>query len=312
MESVSEKNNTSTGYLKKNVIKYGVYIAILTILLGYVYYTAKTGIESVVFNTVKTHRWAFDEMNEDFVNDVHVWYSVRNPNHPYILFCHGNVGNISHRKYVIDMTKQFDCSIILFDYCGYGKSKGMPTTTKILENGEDVYKWALKKFDIKESQLVVMGESLGGSVATHISQKFNPSKLILLSTFSCLTDVAKLGDDIPYYWKIASVIFTFFIGELPNHQNISKVKCPIMILHSKSDSLIPYANALKNYQSIPHSNKHLIEITGDHASPVITVDDIKKMCEFIGVNKEVDQYFPKKFTKMLKEIEYDLMNRNYD
>jgi pimeloyl-ACP methyl ester carboxylesterase len=311
METISEKK-TSSGYLKKNVIKYGVYVAILTVLLGYLYYTAKTGIESVVFNTVKTHRWAFDEMKEDFVNDVHVWYSIRNPNHPYILFCHGNVGNISHRKYVIDMTREFDCSVILFDYCGYGKSKGMPTTTKILENGEDVYKWTLKKFDIKETQLVVMGESLGGSVATHISQKFNPSKLILLSTFSCLTDVAKLSEDVPYYWKIASVIFTFFIGDLPNHQNISKVKCPVMILHSKSDSLIPYANALKNYQSIPHSNKHLIEITGDHSSPTITVDDIKKMCEFIGVNKEVDEYFPKKFTKMLKEIEYDLMNRNYD
>jgi pimeloyl-ACP methyl ester carboxylesterase len=311
MESISEKK-TSSSYLKKNVIKYGVYIAVLSVLLGYIYYTTKSGIESVVFNTVKTHRWAFEDMQEDFVNDVHVWYSIRNPNHPYILFCHGNVGNISHRKYVIDMTKEFDCSVILFDYHGYGKSKGMPTTTKILQNGEDVYKWTLKKFNIKESQLVVMGESLGGGVATHISQKFSPSKLILLSTFSRFTDIAKMDENLPYYWKIASVLFTFFIGDLPNHENVSKINCPIMILHSKSDNVIPYANALKNYESIRHANKHLLEITGDHASPQITSDDIKKMCEFIGINKEVDQEFPKKFSKMLREIEHDLIHRNYD
>ena len=312
METISEKN-TSTKYLNKNIVKYGVYVIIIGVLVGYIYYTAKTGIESVVFNTVKTHRWAFEEMKEAFVNDVHLWYSIRNPDHPYILFCHGNHGNISHRKYVIDMTKEFDCSIVLFDYCGYGKSKGNPTTKKILENGEDVYNWMIKELNIKESQIVVMGESLGGSVATHISEKFNPSKLILLSTFSCLTDVAKLSDDTPFYWKIASVVFTFFIGDLPISDKVSTVKCPVMILHSKGDSLIPFANALKNFQSIAHKDKHLIEITGDHASPIITTENIMKMCDFMGIKKyNVDENFPKRFTKTLKEIENDLMNRDYD
>jgi pimeloyl-ACP methyl ester carboxylesterase len=305
MDSLSTNVNNNSSR-KKNIIKYSFYALLTSLLFYYVYYTSKTGIESVVFQPIKEHHWNFEEMTDYFVNDLHVWYSERNKEYPVILFCHGNWGNVSHRRYFIDMTKEFECSIVLFDYSGYGKSKGTPNTTKILENGEDVYNWMINTLKIPESKIVVMGESIGGSVASHIAHKFNPYRLILLSTFSCLTDVAHLGENTEYKWKLASTVFTFFIGNLPIAEKIKNIKCPVLILHSKGDNVIPFGNALKNYESIPHSDKELIEIAGDHCSPKITVEDITKIAKFIGIEKTPSKDFPERFSKIIEEIVEDL------
>lgn len=308
METISEKTFTNTSdklfssSTKKNIIKYTLYSIGVLALFSYVYYTAKSCVESIVFDPIKEHHWMFDEMKEAYVNDVHLWYSLKNENHPIVLFCHGNQGNISHRKYVIDMTKEFDCSVVLFDYYGYGKSKGCSNTEKILKNGEDVYQWMLNTLKVSESQIAVMGESLGGSVATHIAHKYHPGKLILLSTFSCLTDIAKLSSNLSYSWKLASSVFIFLIGNLQISEKLNRVNCPVLIIHSKEDSFIPYSNAIKNFETIPHNQKQFLEIKGDHCSPRVTLEDLHKIADFLGIKKNFDKEFPKKFAQTVDEI----------
>ena len=44
-----------------------------------------------------------------------------------VLFCHGNAGNISHRIEKIKFFNELGCGVFIFDYRGYGKSKGRPT-----------------------------------------------------------------------------------------------------------------------------------------------------------------------------------------
>jgi len=44
-----------------------------------------------------------------------------------VLFCHGNAGNISHRFDTIRIFNDLGLNVFIFDYRGYGRSKGLPS-----------------------------------------------------------------------------------------------------------------------------------------------------------------------------------------
>ena len=52
----------------------------------------------------------------------------------------------------------------MFDYRGYGKSTGYPSQETIYQDGQSVYDWMIKS-NIKPEDVIVWGESLGGTVA---------------------------------------------------------------------------------------------------------------------------------------------------
>ena len=62
---------------------------------------------------------------KDSVN-LSAWY-VPARDESGLLFCHGNAGNISHRLDSIRIFHDLGLSVLIFDYRGYGKSKGSPT-----------------------------------------------------------------------------------------------------------------------------------------------------------------------------------------
>lgn len=311
-----------------DIIKYIIYIVAIIIISYYIYTSFKDCIECTLFRPIKTHNWQPDDVKEYFVNGKHIWYKDINKNNteqqditsytttqyttttrqPTIVFCHGNWGNISHRRYVLDLIKEFKCSLLLFDYSGYGKSNGKPNTKQITKDGEDVYNWLTKDMKIPPEEIVVMGESIGGSVAAHIAYKHPVSKLILLSTFSSLTDVAYLGkySDI---WKKVAYISTKIIGELSIYEKLKTIQCPVCIIHSRGDNVISYENSIKNYNSIQHDKKYHIEIEGDHINPYISIDNLNKIIEFIGIKTEISPSLPKRFSDIIEDIVRELRSQ---
>ena len=45
---------------------------------------------------------------------------------PWVLVCHGNGGNISHRLDLALVLRRCGAGVFLFDYRGYGRSEGAP------------------------------------------------------------------------------------------------------------------------------------------------------------------------------------------
>jgi len=195
-----------------------------------------------------------------------------------VLYCHGNTGNIGHRDYVVELCKLFDLGCILFDYSGYGESKGNPTMSTLFKDGERAYLYARSIIDPED--LIVWGESLGGSVATMIASKYRCAYLVLLSTFSSLDDIL-LFQGTPYHsllgWGLRVSSNTLRSKDL-----ILNVTCPVAIVHSLDDALIPFACARALYERVP-TNKLLIPIHGGHATPVVSTKQITQLMEFLHV-----------------------------
>jgi esterase/lipase len=232
----------------------------------------------VGFETLKQKLYFYPDTNCDnypniyknvFIEEndfnIHGWLYESQANEKIIIFFHGNAGNIGNRQHIMKEWSNQGYSIFIFDYPGYGLSKGNPTEKSLYASAELVLKYVLK-FKQKKN-IVLYGESIGCSVATHIANKFNMNNLVLQSGFSSIKEVGK--DFIPHYlqWLL------YFIKDFDTYKELSTYNGKTLVLHSKDDEIIPFhhAETLRDFSE-------LYEIHGSHNNPVY---EILKIVEFI-------------------------------
>lgn len=206
------------------------------------------------------------------------WLFENHPKNKIVLFCHGNFLNISHHDFIVDLCHRQKLNLLIFDYSGYGLSRGRPTTKVVCEDGEAAYNFLREKYDPED--IILWAQSLGGAVATYVAERNPCSCLILMSTFSSLDDAARDSTIRGELFKQFICFVCMIHDNMNTKERIKNVKCPIIILHSKKDEVIPFKNAERLYDSIPHTTKKFIEISGGHVNPKISHSQLREICEF--------------------------------
>ena len=213
------------------------------------------------------------------------WHFNNYPGAKTILFCHGNSGNISHRKYIIDICRRLHLNLFVFDYRGYGKSDSFAYKTFVKEDGEAAYEYLRYYCGIKPKNITIWGESIGGYPASWIASKYSCNSLILMCTFSSLDDIMsyKFSGTGQKAIKVLTGLASYQNDMLSIKDCLLKIKCPIAIIHSNKDELVPYECSWVNYHSIKHDNKMHFKIKGKHASPHIRKSQFRKVFEFCDI-----------------------------
>ena len=211
-----------------------------------------------------------------------MWYFHNFPGNKVVLFFHGNSGNISHRDYVVDICHKFELNLLIVDYRGYGKSDGIPTPRGICDDGIRAYDFLRTKH--RPDEIVVWGESLGGCAAIHVAGHRQCRSLLLLSTFSSLEDIIFHLNAPTWFTRPVGYAIKWIVDPVPSKDWINKVKCPVVIMHSVEDDLIPYENGKILYRCIDHDTKLFIPIKGKHSSPEITDDQFKNLLKFADID----------------------------
>jgi uncharacterized protein len=262
------------------IITYSILILtllIFLIMLGMIGF--ERWINSYLFMPLKTHVWESNLPHDKLMIDdkISAWHFHNYQNAPTVLFCHGNSGNISHRDYVVKLMNTQHLNLLIFDYSGYGHSKGTPSKEQLLKDGEIAYSYLSTKTD--PTNIIVWGESIGGFVAIHIASEFECRRLILLSAFSSLVEVLQ---DHEYYRYIPFVRMT--VGVFDNKEKLSRVKAPIAIIHSHQDKLIPFKSA-ERLLKVKEDSK-LFEISGGHSSPEISIEILRELMHFCDISQK--------------------------
>lgn len=172
-------------------------------------------------------------------NKLAAWYfPVDNPRGTVII-SHGNAGNISHRVPLIGVLLNQRFSVLAYDYQGYGSSEGEPSVDGICEDGLAAYDYLTNTRGIAPEKIVVYGESLGGAVASHIATHRKVGAIILQSTFSSLPHVAKKKMMLMRLYPL----FLYPKNKLDSASLLAAPHAPLLIVHGKMDSIIPYEEA---------------------------------------------------------------------
>ncbi len=191
-------------------------------------------------------------------SQLHGWYVPADDSRAVVLFAHGNAGNLSDRADTLDvLANELGASVLIFDYRGYGRSAGSPSTEGILADARAARKWLAQRADISESQIVLMGESIGGAVVADLAAKDGARGLILENTFTSLADVGAYH----YPWLPVKLVMR---GDLDTVAKIGEYHGPLLQLHGASDSIVPLELGRRLFDAANEPKRLAVIAGGDH------------------------------------------------
>lgn len=193
---------------------------------------------------------------------------------------HGNAGNLSTQLSTIsDLTKD-GFQIFMFDYSGYGYSTGKATRDNCLTDSFSAFEYFLNNKNIKDTKIVIYGQSLGGNLAVPLANYYQSKidGLVLEGTFLNAKNIG--GHYLPIVGNL--IVKNGF----DNKRNIKEFRKPILVIHSKDDEVIPIKLGRKIYEKA-NEEKDFYEVTGNHinANRIYHKEISEKICKMINIKE---------------------------
>ena len=166
---------------------------------------------------------------------LRAFYHEADQGMPTVLYFHGNGGTLQGASVSNAALVEAGIGVLLVEYRGYGGNPGSPSEKGLYLDGEAAVDW-LHQQGVAPSDTIVVGNSIGGGVATHIATLLNeaddaPAGLILIAPFSSLPAVAaeKLWW-IPARWLVRD--------QYDNRSRVAALNIPMLVQHGDADDLI--------------------------------------------------------------------------
>lgn len=186
---------------------------------------------------------------------LHGWF-VAGRSSRVLLFFHGNAGNISHRLESMGQFHSLGLSVLIIDYRGYGQSSGRITETGLYRDADAAWDYLTETRGARPQDVVIFGRSLGGSIGARLAAKQRPLALIVESSFTSVPDVAQeLYPWLPARWLSRLHHAT--------RDDIRDVRCPVLIVHSRDDEIIPFRHGEELFAAAPEP-RTLLALRGTH------------------------------------------------
>ena len=186
---------------------------------------------------------------------LHGWF-IAGRRSQVLLFFHGNAGNISHRLESIRQFRSLGLSVLIIDYRGYGQSGGKTTEEGIYRDAEAAWRYLTEDRGMASSDIVIFGRSLGASVAARLAAQQQPLALIVESSFTSVPDIAQEL----YPWLPARRLSRFSHA---TRDYVREVRCPILVVHSRDDEIIPFHHGEKIFASA-NEPRSFLALRGGH------------------------------------------------
>jgi fermentation-respiration switch protein FrsA (DUF1100 family) len=187
---------------------------------------------------------------------LHGWFIPAKQEKGVLLFLHGNAGNISHRLDSLEIFHDLGLSTLIIDYRGYGRSQGKTSEEGTYFDAEAAWQYLTEQRKVPPRKIFVFGRSLGAAIAAQQAARYPPGGLILESAFTSVPDMAA------HIYPILPVrlLSRFSYDTKAALQSIS---CPVLIIHSPGDDIIPFENGSKLFESALEP-KFFLKIRGGH------------------------------------------------
>lgn len=173
--------------------------------------------------------------------DIAAGYRAAEPGKPTILYFHGNGADWQSSVVATDTMVPAGYGVLAAEYRGYRGNPGSPSEEGLYRDGRAAVAW-LGERGVAPSDIVVIGNSIGGGVAARIAAETSPAALVLISPFSSLSQL--VGEKLwwlPTGWLLRD--------RYDNVAALAEYGGPVLILHGDRDDLIPLAHAERLAQS---------------------------------------------------------------
>ena len=187
---------------------------------------------------------------------LHGWYVPATKPRGVLLFFHGNAGNISHRLDSIKTFHELDLDTLIIDYRGYGQSTGKASEQGTYLDAQAAWDYLVNTRGIPADKIIIFGRSLGGAIGAWLGVQNTPAAVIIESSFSSGVDIAR---------QIYPFLPVHLLTRLqyPVADYASQLNCPVLVVHSRHDEIIPFTMGQAIYAAV-NQEKKFLELRGDH------------------------------------------------
>jgi abhydrolase domain-containing protein 17 len=151
-----------------------------------------------------------------------------------LLYIHGNAEDLGDIRPMLDRLYSWGFSVFAYDYRGYGTSDGIPNERNAYQDVDAAYRYLTQQLKIPPERIILYGRSVGGGSATDLASRQAVAGLILESTFTSAFRVVVPFPLLPF-------------DKFSNLEKLSKVRCPVLVMHGQADQTIPLQHGQRLY-----------------------------------------------------------------
>ncbi len=186
-------------------------------------------VEELVFETedgARLHGW---------------WVPAQARRRGRVLLCHGNGGAIGDRTAHARLLTMAGFDVLLFDYRGYGRSRGKPSEHATRRDARAAHAALHRR--TPDDRVFYLGESLGAAVALALALERPPAGLILQSAFTSVRDMARL-----HYPYIPRALVP---DAYPSIALVRYLRAPLLVVHGERDEIVPASHGEALFHAAP-------------------------------------------------------------
>lgn len=188
---------------------------------------------------------------------LHGWWIPHPQARGTIIYCHGNGLNIANRVGLCRDLHTLGVNVFIFDYRGYGQSKGFPSEKGTYRDARAAYEVVRARYDDADRPpVIVYGASLGSAIAAQLAHDKPVIGAVFEAGFTSVVDVGeRLFPWLPVRWVA--------VNRYDAASRVATLAIPKLFAHSREDQLIPYdiGRALYDAAAPP---KEFFELRGCH------------------------------------------------
>ncbi len=197
------------------------------------------------------------------------------PSNKVVIYFHGNAEDAgAATDWLNCIAKYLNVHVVAVEYQGYGlyNSDGSPSESAVLEDAELVYRYVLSALQVRSSDVVLFGRSIGSGPACYLAAKHHPHSLVLMSAFTSLRAVVKT--------YVGSLLQYLVAERFNNKKRLQRVKCPVFIVHGRQDDVVPWEQAVELSKAIKGKQKLWIAEGMSHNTMDFCADFLKPLKAF--------------------------------
>lgn len=194
------------------------------------------------------------------------WWNPGNADKPVIIACHGVGGNRADINSLTTRLNAAGFGLLVFDFRGHGESDGYKASFGYQERWDLLAAVTFLKDSgrLGQRQLCLWGISMGAATiclaAAEFRQVVVPHAVVLDSSFARFAPIVKMSvKDWPWIARALFLPLVNFIGNRvfqvpaiiinPVRRVVNLAPARLLIIHSRSDELIPVEHASKLFES---------------------------------------------------------------
>lgn len=152
---------------------------------------------------------------------------------PVVVHFHGNGEQVGTLGWLADAWAARGASFVAVEYPGYPGTEGTPSEEALVRTSEAALRHLSTVLKVNRSRLVLEGQSVGTGVAVELASRGWGTKLVLISPYTTLPDVAARA----FQWIPVRLLMRDRFDSASRGPGLT---VPTLIVHGTRDGVVPF------------------------------------------------------------------------